>query len=177
MVMTGDQLRQHKMQSFDEIIGFLIILLVIFFPLIRKILVAKAKKKEAQRSPREIKEEIEAEQEVREYVKRFIPPPPQPKKPSPPPSSLIPKRTVGKGFAFHSDMEDYKRKISIEKRRLRTQRGPKFKETVVSRDLAPAEQIISRKTGLSRFERILSGPASPKKMVILHEIFKKPKGL
>lgn len=157
------------MEYLDQIIGFLIIFLVIFFPIIRRMLLAKAQKRAAQPHPPEIQKEMEAERQLREHVTRLPSPKPGPKiSPQPP---IVPERTVGKGFAFHSALEEYKKRTAIERRHLESRIKPKFKGSVVSNALAAEEKAPMKK--VTRLKKIFSGPISLKKMVVLHEIFRK----
>ncbi len=155
------------MEYFDEIIAFLVVLFIIFFPLLKKILVARQKKREG---PPQVRIEAEREEkEFRPFVNRIA------SKAQKPQAHAIPTRTVGNDFKFRSELEGFKRKTAVESRRVGTRIQPKFKETVVSEALAPRVQLKRKK--LSSIDKLLAAPPSFKKMVILHEIFQGPKSL
>ncbi|NGX55604.1 MAG: hypothetical protein KR126chlam2_01241 [Chlamydiae bacterium] len=156
------------MEYFDKIVALLVVLFILFFPLVKRILVARQKKREG---PPEVRREVESrEEQFRPFVKQIAPKPEKLK------AHAIPSRTVGRDFKFQSKLGDFQRKKTrVESRHVGTRVKPKFKETVVSDALAPRELV--RRKRLSSMDKLLTAPPSLKKMVILHEIFQGPKSL
>lgn len=140
------------MDWFSEILGFVIVLLVFFVPLLQKFLRRKIKE-----SPQE--EEMEEEEIEPEYEEQ---------EPSPSPMPFpVTDRLVQSGYTLHSNLEE---------RSLKTRVAPKFDDTVVSEAFdVPKKQAKAPVAHplLQKFE----GKSALKKMVVLSTIFGSPKGV
>jgi len=141
---------------------FFIILLIFFIPLLRKLLVDKKKTEQKE----EVEEEFYEEEELE------LPPPPPPQIVRPIPAT---GRLVKKDFEFHADIEEREYKSLIEARHLEMQEAPQIGERVVSQNF-----ILEKKKKRGRenvIESVVKERAPGQAMVILSEIFGKPKGL
>ena len=103
------------MKNLNEIIGFLIVLFIFFFPLLRKLLIDKRGQKKLPVQEQDIEHEVE-EQEEESHP--FVPPPPITHRPFVPPSPIT-HRLVNQDFEFHSRLEK-KEKKKLKKK----ERGP-----------------------------------------------------
>jgi len=143
----------------DELIGFLIIVFLFVFPLIRRALMRKKPEKPPGRT---------AAYASRSSAKS---PPAAPARPLP----TVPTRTVKRDFDFQYSLEEYASRSQIESRRVPTRVQPKFKERVTSEAFLPVDQGALRRTPRPVKRLLQRDPL--KAMVVLHEIFEPPKGL
>ncbi len=154
------------MEWFNELIGFLIILLVFLVPLIRKVMLARKQKRPSLEIEEEQEEEyeVEYEEEVATYTSK-------------PPASTpyVTKRLVKKDLEFHTDLESRELESVIEARHLESKVAPKFKERIVSQAfiLAPTEE---KKKGARTIVSITRRYTTLQTMVVLSEILGRPKG-
>ena len=156
----------------EEIVGLLVIILVLFFPLIRRIFKGKKPQKRIPEERYVTRYEAEEEEEPWELQEDLVKPKPKPK----PPRSSVPRRSVGKNFEFRSRLESFKRVSKIEQRHLETRIIPGFKESVVSEPMAP--RVAKKKpTQATSLDKLLEGRSSYQKMVIMHEILRGSKGM
>lgn len=146
------------MDLLDELIGFLIIVFLFVFPLIRRALMRKAPQKPPESRPQEVS------------PPRRAPPPPPVK-----PFIATTPQTVRRDFDFHYSLEEYTTATKIESRQVGTRVQPKFKEKVTSEAYLPVDQGALRRTPKPVKRLLQRDPL--KAMVVLHEIFEPPKGL
>ncbi|MCB1181129.1 MAG: hypothetical protein KDK55_03795 [Chlamydiia bacterium] len=157
---------------FNEIIGLLIVLFAILFPVIRRILIERKKRKypeqykkeqeEAERLYQEMLDSMQIEKKVVQTKDAFS-------SKEPPPIS---HRLVRPEYEFHSEIEGKRRLSEIETRALETQKAPQFKETVVSPAFVPFTPTGNRRR--KKHLQALIGKGDVRKLVIYSEIFGKP---
>ena len=151
------------MKFLNEFIGFLIVLLIIFAPMLRRLFSKKAvaqirekpvqeaeyreKRKEAKKSTQPIREKKEA------------------------------RKGVHENFQFHNKMEEYRQKTSFDQYLLESRVKPSYNKEIVSKDLlvTPHTKRMIRHPHLHFFLR--KNFTDYQKMVIFHEILSKPKSL
>ena len=153
------------MDWFNELIGFLVVLLVFLFPLLRKFMLARQKKRPLQEGEEEQtqKHEVEYEEGLSAYAK------PSTSKP------YTTNRLVKKDLEFHTNIESRKLESAIEERRLEPKVAPKFKERVISQAfiVTPEEE---EKRKVRPITSITQRYTTLQTMVILSEILGRPKG-
>ncbi len=107
----------------NELIGILIVLFIIFFPILQRILL----KRHLKQQPRP-REEI-----------------PLPKKAKAAPKRVVTERLMKEeAYEFHSKIEDYQKKTAIEGRHLKIQETPHFKEEVTSQAFVTKKKVMKR---------------------------------
>lgn len=156
-----------------ELIGFLISFFAFVFLMFRRVM--------RNRTTEEEEEEVEQNKKLKDFLKSLdieieeekeekkpvrLPPPPKPVKPLP-----------HKGFEtyrFDSHMDSYKQQSAVETRKLQTklqasldEKGSKYKEAV-------NEYHMIQKAKPSRARQIMTALKSPKEMIVLGEILRRP---
>lgn len=155
------------MEWFNELIGFLIIIFLFLFPLFRKWLVARHKKK----YPQEHKQDQEQLQEIEEEEEILVEYPLSKQEATK--KRYTTQRLVKKDYEFLSEVEKRELESKIEARHLETKVSPKFKDRIVSQAflLTPLEEE-KRKNPIT----VITQKYSPQQtMVILSEILGRSK--
>ncbi|MFZ0565555.1 MAG: hypothetical protein WAM28_05165 [Chlamydiales bacterium] len=150
------------MEWFNELVGFLIIIFLFFFPLLRKWLLSRHKKRTPQEeapSAMEMEEEFELE-ETRVEIPQYVEEPPK--------KSYATQRLVKKDYEMRSEVEAREFESKIEARHLQSKVAPKFKERIVSQAfiLTPIEELKKENRILAITQRYPPAQA----MIILSEI-------
>lgn len=180
-----------------ELIGFLIAFIAMFMLLFRK---AKEDRRRREH-PEEYRKEIEEQEKaIREFMKSigqevefeegeeaFIEEEPV-AAPAPPPPPRKPEtshRRVRENYKLETAIEDYRKKTAIEKRKFQPEITESLfedlgadivSEELTSESLQRAYEIREEGKAL-RTNKVLNELRSPRDMVIIHEIFGKPKGI
>lgn len=147
------------MNWFNELIGFLIVLFALLFPLIQKLLLKKSQKKQA---PPPISRDHEDEEAP--FTGRL-------------PERYTTQRIVGQNFEFHPALEERVLDTSIEKRSFETKIAPHFKESVLSQAFMAGAMRHLEKEKPNPLIHILLKKDPLQSMVIASEVFGPPKGL
>ena len=152
--------------NFSDLIGFFVVLLVLFIPLLRKLLldVKKIREKEREKQKR-------PPQQRPQVVKRQ----PKPLKPLASSKSHLTSRMVKKDFEFHSNIEQSTDLTDIDERQLQSKVAPEFRTKVTSEAFLPSVQREGRQR--STAAHFLKNKKARQKMVIYSEIFGPPKSL
>ena len=146
------------MDWFNEILGLLIVLFIFLFPVLRKILLGRDKKREAQKLENPFEEEAyEFEEEEKSTSKR----------------PYTTQRLVKKDVEYHSKIEERELESKIEGRHLGTTIDPKFKQRIVSQAYI-LEPVEKGKQVVNPLIAIFQKRSPLQRMVILSEIFKLP---
>lgn len=157
-----------------ELIGFLISFFAFVFLMFRR-----AMRKGTEEADEDTEQEkklkdflkslnIEVEEEEEELVQKPVRPPPLPRPPKPLPH---------KGFetySFDSKLTSYKQQSAIETRKLQTQLQASMDEKSPQYKAAVNDYHMIQKEKPSRVKKIILGLRSPKDIIILNEILKRP---
>ncbi len=149
------------MDWLNEVVGFIIVLFVLLFPLLRKLLVDLKKQQKA------------SQQEEEEEV-----PPFQPQRVQPGKSYAQPPKTSGlvrRDFDFQASLEERTFDSEIADRQLESKVNPKFKKRIVSQ--AFILEKLQRGEKVDPLSALVHQRKSTQAMVILSEIMGGPKGL
>lgn len=142
----------------NELIGFIIVLFALLFPLIQKLLLKKSqKKKPLEPVVKEEKKKRRAEGQ--------------------PPVRHTAQRVVVPEYAFHPSLEERSLDSSIEKRVLPTHIEPHFKQSVVSSAFMVSAIRQLETTRPNPLIHVLLKKHPLQSMVIASEVFGLPKGL
>lgn len=136
------------MDFFSQFVGFIIVLFVLFFPVLRKFLEKKAAK-------------IPSKPALKQARLDAIKKPP-----------TFAKATKKKEPAFHYSLEGFKQKNRLEEHALKTKLALQHEE-----NKSPLAQLPENIKPTSPMKKVLHETGSLKKLVIYHAIFGKPKGL
>jgi|GEM_PF-3573744 len=149
------------MDWFSDVLGFLVILLVLFVPLLRKLFI----------DVKRVKEKEKERQKGKPPARR------------PPQTLALPQeakrehhttsRVVKKDFEYHSEIEEREKLGTLDERHLESQIAPEFREKITSEAFVREQKKVRRKKSL----RVPFADDPLKSMVIYSEILKKPKGL
>jgi len=143
---------------FSELIGFLIVLFVLFFPVLRKMLNKKHAKQGQEEMPQRIViKPVAPAPFLRQQVDHSneVPAPPQD------------PRKITRDFAFHSALEEFHPDNRIEKRHIKTKVAPQSAKRAEAKFSYETTMATPKKKSL----------VALKKMVIYSEIYSKPKSL
>jgi hypothetical protein len=163
--------------SFSDIIGYIITVLALFYFMGRG-----SKKSESE--PEENSDD--QAQKLKDFLRSLEDDMKEAPKPKPSVLPPVPKKKVASPVQKpFSSVEKREFKSTIENRKLET---AVFKEYESYEDTYQVQKVsshignapayeVSGKEGISRADRLLSQLQSKKQMVLLHEIFGKPKGL
>lgn len=153
----------------SQIVGFLISLFFFIFLMVKKI--------RSEHKPHRDLEEDQSEARLKSFLKSLDD---EEAKPLPPPPPKIPKKKPApskNSYAFKSDLDAYKEKVDTFGFESKLQKNLDTSSIVSNRYLDSSTYHEIKRAKPSRAKKILSALKSKKEMVILHEIFSRPKSL
>lgn len=141
----------------EEFIGFIIVLFIFLFPLLRKILLKKARPEAEERakSPyQEYEEEVETfEEERKPYTT---------------------ERLIKNDFTFEANLDERQFESRIDERQFTTRIDPKIDDQIVSAVLEPPVKKRPNKHGAHAFLLAVQKRPVMQQVVIFSEIMEKP---